>query len=404
MVYNLTIGGELNEGVYYNNGKKWFPVISDESVNAATTPPIIFLRQPGFLWLGAKGELTDTLCFELATVDKSGFTYQWYKRDPTTLLSTPIEGATSDTIFINSSNREDYGVTEEGKVYQFYCVVVSGSQYGISGTGRVVYGTGARLANGDWIKVANANLGADRTLSLAQQITYTPSATISIVGNKAYDPTVYGDWYQWGRKKDGHENRKVLATGTAGAYLGTTDGVELSKLNEADGQIKNSESTLYGKFIQRNAGTNDWRQYPETDGNFASAPAYEWTWGNPVDGPTALDPCQTELGGTWRVPTQTEWAQIASNNAWVWQDGGGSATSGYLIKPGGANKPASLFLPAAGSHYPAGTLFYIGEFGYYWSSTVVGTDSYYLFLTMGSANAARTNYRANGFSVRCVSE
>ncbi|MDR0681016.1 MAG: fibrobacter succinogenes major paralogous domain-containing protein, partial [Dysgonamonadaceae bacterium] len=399
-VYNLTIstGNGLNEGIYYNNGEKWFPVISDENVNPTIASPVIFLRQPGFLWLGINGELTDTLGFELAAEDKTRFTYQWYKRDSETLLSTAIAGATRDTLFIGSSNREDYGITDEGKVYQFYCVVVSGSQYGISGTGRVVYGPGVRLANDDWIKVANANLGVDQDMSLAGQITYEPSAIASGVNDKDYDFTVYGDWYQWGRKKDGHQKREVLATNTVSTYLNTTGGVETSKLDDADGQIKSSETALYDKFIQRNAGTFDWRQYPETTENSAAVPANAWTWDNPVN-----DPCRSELGAPWRVPTQAEWAQIASNNTWIWQDGGGNGISGYLLKPGGANKPTALFLPAAGARSRgSGAQANVGSLGNYWSSTVTSTSAYALYFTSGSITAAYTYGRTSGLTIRCV--
>ncbi|MDR0681426.1 MAG: hypothetical protein LBG15_06210, partial [Dysgonamonadaceae bacterium] len=403
-VYNLTVGNELNEGIYYNNGEKWFPVISDENVTPTTASPVIFLRQPGFLWLGVDGSLTDTLTFELAAENTTGFTYQWYKRDPETLLSTAIAGATSDTLFFNDIKRASYGITDEGKVYQLYCLVVSGSQYGISGTGRVVYGPGARLANGGWIKVAPANLGAVQSKSLDEQIAYQPS-TASDVSNKAYDPTVYGDWYQWGRKADGHENRKVLATNTVSTYLDTTGGVETSKLDDEDGQIKSSETALYGKFIQHNTGSYDWRQYPETATNSATAPANDWTWGNPVDGITGLDPCQSdpELGGTWRVPTQGEWSEIVSNNTWIWQDGGANGISGYLLKPGGANKPTSLFLPAAGNRSRLGSGQNIGSIGFYWSSTVNGGTAYSLYF--GSGGSINTTYggtRVFGLSVRCV--
>ncbi|MDR0682074.1 MAG: fibrobacter succinogenes major paralogous domain-containing protein, partial [Dysgonamonadaceae bacterium] len=225
------------------------------------------------------------------------------------------------------------------------------------------------------------------------------------VNDKAYDPTVYGDWYEWGRKKDGHQERRVLATNTVSTYLDATGGVETSKLNDADGQIKSSETALYGKFIQRNAGTYDWRQYPETAANSAAAPAHAWTWGDPVNGITDLDPCKSDLGGTWRVPTQAEWAQIASNNTWVWQDGGGNGTSGYLLKPGGANKPTALFLPAAGARSRiGGAQGNVGSSGAYWSSAVTSTNSYNLYFTSGSITAANTNGRASGLTVRCVSE
>jgi uncharacterized protein (TIGR02145 family) len=406
MVYNKTIGGELNEGVYYSNGVRWFPVISDESINAGMEPPIIFLRQPGFAWLGVEGNYEDTLAFELADVDKSGFTYQWYSRDPETLASSPVEGATSDTLFVKKG---DWGIDEEGKVYQFYCVMISGSKYGISGTGHAVYGAGARIANGGWIKIANANLGADQNKPLAEQLTYQPSVASAGTGtaaDKAYDPTVYGDWYQWGRKKDGHENRKTPANQTNAVYLNTVNGVGADSL-DASGQIKNGLAAISGKFIQRNGGTTfDWRQYPG-DGNTDVSPDNAWTWGNPVNGITSLDPC-LELGVGWRVPTQAEWAQIQSNNTWVWQDGGANGTSGYLLKPGGATKPTALFLPVAGSRARYdGAQLNVGSNGYYWSSTITSTISYYsyyLSFTSGGINVASTYYRSGGYTVRCMAD
>ncbi|MDR1631585.1 MAG: fibrobacter succinogenes major paralogous domain-containing protein [Dysgonamonadaceae bacterium] len=407
VVYNLSTGGSLNKGIYYSDGAKWHPVLSSAPAGSLELP-IIFLRQPGFLWLGSEGELTDTLFFELADVDKSQFTYQWYIRDAETLVSTRLEGdaAKNDTLFINPSIKDEYGIISAGKVYQFYCVVFSGSQYSISGTGHVVYGSGARLANNGWIKIANANLGAEQNMTVEEQINYEPDATKSEVNDKDYDPTVYGDWYQWGRKKDGHENRKVLAAGTSSAYRNAPKGVlnHPDSLDLSNGQIVAGNTLVHKKFIQRNAGTNDWRQYPETDDNFAVSPANDWTWGNPVKGITDLDPCKTagpsELGdGNWRVPTQAEWLQIQSNNTWVLRSNG---IKGYEIKPGGANKPTSLFLPAAGYRFrDGGKKDNVNNFVFYWSSTTTNTtDSYCIF----NNNASAPTNRSNGLSVRCVSE
>jgi uncharacterized protein (TIGR02145 family) len=237
-------------------------------------------------------------------------------------------------------------------------------------------------------------------------LAYTPVAPSGEgeAADKAYDPAVYGDGYQWGRKKDGHENRKTSAANTNDVYLNTINGVEVAKLDPANGQILNTETDLSGKFIQRNAGTNDWRQYPEENENFITAPANNWTWDNP-----ALDPCKAAdnglEGSNWRVPTQTEWAQIQSNNTWIWQDGGANGTSGYQLKPGGANKPIALFLPAAGHRgRNGGAQSSVGAYGEYWSSTPTSTNSYSMYFNSGSINAATTNLRSHGFSVRCISE
>jgi hypothetical protein len=90
-------------------------------------------------------------------------------------------------------------------------------------------------------------------------------------------------------------------TETDSSYVNNVDGgVETSKLNVSDGQIKDTETDIYDKFIQYNAGTFDWRRYPDTDENSAISPKNDWTWGNPVD-VTASDPCRKVLKENWRV-------------------------------------------------------------------------------------------------------
>jgi uncharacterized protein (TIGR02145 family) len=404
MVYNLTTSGdELNEGVYYSNGERWFPVISDENVNAATESPVIFLRSPRSTWLGVDGALKDTLFIELAATGTPNFNYQWYQRNADG-SSTIVTGADSDTLFVK---KDQYGIENEGQVYQFYCVVTSGSQYGISGAGRVVFGSGAYLSGGKWLKFKSFNLGADDSKTIADQIAYLPNATAASPStDKAYDPTVYGSWYQWGRATDGHEIRTTPAANTYNGLLSSADGLDISYL-DANGQVTSGDAL--GKFIQRNGGTTyDWRQYDETDENSITSPANAWTWGDPTNGITPNDPCYDAFGSPWRVPTQAEWAQVQSQNYWQWIDGGGAGVSGYAVQPGGsatAPKPASLFLPAAGyRHRNGGAQSNVGSYGYYWSSTITGTNSYYLTFLSGSISAAYTPNRANGFTVRCVAE
>jgi hypothetical protein len=97
----------------------------------------------------------------------------------------------------------------------------------------------------------------------------------------------------------------------------------------------------------------------------------------------------------YRLPTETEWnderlswaqAPISSaNNA-----------AGAFASP--------LKLPAAdyrdGSN---GSLSLVGDFGYYWSSTLSGTGAMYLRFS-SSAASVRTLPRANGFAVRCIKD
>jgi uncharacterized protein (TIGR02145 family) len=286
-------------------------------------------------------------------------------------------------------------------VYQYFCVIINGTQYSISQSGYAVYGIGARLANNGWLRFAPYNLGATGTnLSIAEQMAYQPSAGSAGEANDArYDPTVYGSWYQWGRVKDGHELRTTLAANTYADLLNETAGLATSFLDPTTGQVTTGDAV--GKFVQRNAGTNDWRLYPETDDNSALAPANAWTWGDPND--LANDPCRSEMGSPWRVPTQTEWAQIAANNSWSWKVAG-TSTAGYEIKTT-AGKPTSLFLPAAGSrNRNGGDQGSAGTYGDYWSSTTSGTMSYYLFFSSSKIQDDTTTSRASGYAVRCVAE
>ncbi|MGB4204112.1 MAG: hypothetical protein WBJ84_00650, partial [Bacteroidales bacterium] len=63
-----------------------------------------------------------------------------------------------------------------------------------------------------------------------------------------------------------------------------------------------------------------------------------------------------------------------------------------------------LKLPMAGyRYYDSGSLYYAGSDGSCWSSTVFGI--YASYLGFYSSNAGMSyNYRANGFSVRCIKD
>jgi uncharacterized protein (TIGR02145 family) len=359
------------------------------------TLPVIFLRNPARAWLGVDGTYQDTLFVEVASKDPST-TYQWYLKNEDG-SSTIVEGAQSDSLFLT---KDQYGIVEEGKVYQFFCLVNSGAQYGISGTGRVAYGPGGFIANNGWLKLAPYNLGATIT-DLAGQLAYEPTAAASGDANdKNYDPTVYGDWYQWGRKKDGHENRKIPATGTYKVIASDVDGLATTYL-DAYGQVTSGDAV--GKFIERTGGIIDWRQYPG-GANTADSPAHSWTWGSPQDGITDSDPCKS-LNAAWRVPTQLEWAQLSANNTWIWKEGGATRISGYEIKPAGLTKQTSLFLPAAGRRNANNSVQNdVGAYGYYWSSTPTNTSAFRQYFTSTSITSAYVTTRSLGLTVRCVVE
>ncbi|CAA7193742.1 fibrobacter succinogenes major paralogous domain-containing protein [Chryseobacterium potabilaquae] len=136
--------------------------------------------------------------------------------------------------------------------------------------------------------------------------------------------------------------------------------------------------------------------------NTQNAPNSAWNSGTeiaPVK--TGLDPCPAGF----RVPTRTEWVNLANNNS-VSRQGTfvldptnfGSALS-YSC---GTNK---ITLPASGVRSGFnGALDFRGYYGYYWSSSEVNTFGYDLFFDSGTVTAAATSNRTYGFPVRCIAE
>jgi uncharacterized protein (TIGR02145 family) len=123
-------------------------------------------------------------------------------------------------------------------------------------------------------------------------------------------------------------------------------------------------------------GNNTWRDLTET-GN-------TWT--------TAKNPCPAG----WRLPTIEELASLGTGT-WTTVNG----VSGRLFGSG----DNTLFLPAAGYRFfHDGSAYNVGSNGYYWSSSVSGTNAYYMLFYSGNVNPNNFNYRAYGLSVRCVAK
>ena len=125
-----------------------------------------------------------------------------------------------------------------------------------------------------------------------------------------------------------------------------------------------------------------------------------------TDGKTVLDPeddaAHVNLGGTWRMPTDAEWAELRENCTWSWMTQNG--VNGYLVTGPNGN---SIFLPAAG--YRGGTgLYDAGSCGYYWSSSLsTGYQHDARNVYFSSGYVRRSSYRLDrcyGESVRPVTE
>ena len=183
----------------------------------------------------------------------------------------------------------------------------------------------------------------------------------SRVAQSSTDYEAYGSLYQWGRGSDGHE--VINWTSSTGS-----DGAE--QANETS-TLSNSNTPGHGDFIINNSYPIDWRS-PQNDDL--------WQGVNGIN-----NPCPSG----YRLPTSAEWeaerVSWSSNNA-----------AGAIGSP--------LKLPVAGRRYNSfGALSYVGSSGFYWSSTAAGSYAISLYFLSGDANV-NSEYRARGFSVRCLKD
>ena len=123
-----------------------------------------------------------------------------------------------------------------------------------------------------------------------------------------------------------------------------------------------------------------------------------------IDGSGNLTPSHdaatANWGGSWRMPTEDEIKELIDECTWTWTTQGG--VKGYKVTGPNGNH---IFLPAAG--YRSGSsLYYAGEYGYYWSSTPSEDNSNYAYYLYFYSSAQYVNWysRGSGRSVRPVSE
>ena len=122
-----------------------------------------------------------------------------------------------------------------------------------------------------------------------------------------------------------------------------------------------------------------------------------------VDNKTILelsdDAAHVNMGGEWRMPTETEWAELREQCTWTWstQDG----INGYkVISNINGN---SIFFPTAGCSNNID----VGIAGYYWSIELYTTyyqtyNAYYYHLSSSQNVGVNHDERYKGMSIRAV--
>ena len=170
------------------------------------------------------------------------------------------------------------------------------------------------------------------------------------VATASDDSAAYGDLYQWGRLADGHQYRTSLNTG-------------VNSVNDVPG---------HSNFITESSSPNDWR-VPQNDNLWQGLGGIN-------------NPCPQGFRLPTHMELETERLSWSSNNA-----------AGAFVSP--------LKLVVAGARSrSSGTLFDVGIYGSYWSSTVSGEHARVLLFESGSASGAGRSLRAYGRSVRCIKD
>jgi len=169
------------------------------------------------------------------------------------------------------------------------------------------------------------------------------------VPTSASDAQGYGDLYQWGREKDGHQ----LRTST------TTNNQSTSDIAGNALFITNPSNTIYSDWIT-----------PKNDNL--------WQGVNGIN-----NPCPAGF----RIPTQAEWE--AEIQTWSSRN----ATSAFA---------SILKLPPAGKRQYNGVISTDNTSAYYWTSNISQTQVFSMNFTSSGAYTTNAYPRVNGYSCRCI--
>ena len=239
--------------------------------------------------------------------------------------------------------------------------------------------------------------------------TYNGSGTGSFTANIAgldEGTTYYVRAYAVNSQGTAYGTQKTFTTtttsgGGGGATTGTINGhdwVDLglpSGLKWATCNVGASQPHGYGNYYA----------WGETTTKTSYDQSNSVTYGqqiNDFSGNATYDAARANWRSTWRMPTKAEMLELLNNCTWTWTSQSG--VTGYKVTGSNGN---SIFLPAAGD-CDGSSRYYVGEYGYYWSSTPSANESYThgaYSLYFGSGDHSVYWYNRNyGLTVRPVSE
>ncbi len=170
----------------------------------------------------------------------------------------------------------------------------------------------------------------------------------SQIANSQTDQNSYGDLYQWGRKKDGHELRNSK--------------LSLTRLTNYSAYSQDFIISTIGNWLSIN-NDNLWQSSNSNNNVCPSG---------------------------FRIPTKDEW--LIEMSYWNTKDAKGAFES-------------ALKLPISGARsFADGGIYGTGESGFYWSNTTAGNNlANDMIIGTGTAYI-NINPRGDGFAVRCIKD
>jgi uncharacterized protein (TIGR02145 family) len=313
------------------------------TVNATGTITVTAPNTPTFTQVGPY--LSGASIPALVTTSTNGISGTWSPAISNTATSTytftPSAGqcGTTTTMTITINQPLQYTLTANDSTVCAGTTVTLSVNIGPSYPAGTVHCNGNSTAVVDVTNPTTGKIWMDRNLGASRAAT------------SSADANAYGDLYQWGRRADGHQCRTSATTAT------------LSSIDQP------SNGNFIFTIITTGGGDFDWRS-PQN--------ANLWQGVNGVN-----NPCPSG----YRIPTETE--INAERLSWSQNNSAGAFAS-------------PLKLPMAGGRdFSNGSLYDVGSYGNYWSSTVSGKYSRDIGFYSSNANMY-TNARADGYSVRCV--
>ena len=208
------------------------------------------------------------------------------------------------------------------------------------------------------------------------------------------DVGALGLLYQWGRK-DPFLGSSSISSNIEAKSTGTWPSAVSS--NSTKGTIE--YATAYPTtFIKYNISNYDWYYT-------GSSTTDNTRWTTSTTTKSIYDPCPSG----WRVPDGGDngiWSKALGSSSSFTQSSLYDSTNEGMNFSGKLGSASTIWYPASGSRsYYDGRFNNVGQRGYWWSASPSSDDIYYLTCQYnGSVWPSSKNYRAFGYSVRCLKE